>query len=272
MFVCPENIRSITMGNELTNEEVNQFIEQGFVKIENAFPSELAVACREILWRDTGCDPNDAGSWTHPVIRLGNYSEEPFRQAANTEKLHIAFDQLVGKDRWLPRGGLGTFPIRFPNPSDPGDAGWHADAGFYGDDGSMRLNVQSKGRALLMLFLFSDVGLNDAPTRILSGSHLDVPLLLTPAGDDGLTFLELAQRLQQKTLEREVAFATGCAGTVFLCHPFLIHGAQKHQGQSPRFLAQPPLQPASSDSIMLNRDNGDYSPVEIAIRLGLSID
>jgi hypothetical protein len=47
--------------------------------------------------------------------------------------------------------------------------------------------VRSDDRALLMLFLFSDVGPDDAPTRIRVGSHLLLPLLLAPAGDAGLT-------------------------------------------------------------------------------------
>jgi len=37
-----------------------------------------------------------------------------------------------------------------------------------------------------MLFLFSDVGEDDAPTRILVGSYLDAPRILEPAGDERL--------------------------------------------------------------------------------------
>ena len=121
-----------------------------------------------------------------------------------------------------------------------------------------------------MLFVFSDVSMDDARTRILLGSYLHVPALLQPAGDVGLTFIELAQKLTS-TVTRDIEYATGQAGTVFLCHPFLIHGAQPHRGKSPRFLAQPPLQTRSEDSMKLHRNDGDYSPVEIAIRMGLNI-
>jgi hypothetical protein len=252
----------------LSKQDVEQFIEEGFIKIENAFPQEVAAASRVILWKDTGCDPTNKNTWTRPVIRLGDYSQEPFRIAANTKILHTAADQLTGKGRWLPRGSLGTFPVRFPSGEDPGDAGWHADASFYGPDGSMRLNYRSKGRLLLMLFLFSDTSIDDAPTRILVGSHHDIPPILRPAGEDGLSFIELAKKLTT-TLDRRVVYATGTAGTVYLCHPFLIHGAQPHRGKEPRFLAQPPLQPRSEDSIKLVREDGDYSPVELAIRSGL---
>lgn len=69
-------------------------------------------------------------------------------------------------------------------------------------------------------------------------------------------------------LDRPLALATGDAGTVYLCHPFLVHAAQMHHGKVPRFLAQPPLAPA--EPLRLEREDGRYSPVEIAIRLALS--
>src|SRR5262249_8052462 len=139
-------------------------------------------------------------------------------------------------------------------------------ASFAGTDGSWRINVSSKGRALLMLFLFSDTGENDAPTRVRVGSHLDVPEVLAPHGEDGLSFMELAQQMEPLA-DRPIALATGEAGTVYLCHPFLIHAAQPHRGKEPRFLAQPPLLP--TQPIQLDRPDGDYSPVERAIRMQL---
>lgn len=96
-----------------TSREIGAFIEQGFVRLDTAFPKDVADQAREILWRDTGCDPHDPSTWTKPVVRLGYYGQAPFAAAANTVTLRGAFDQLVGADRWLPRGNLGTFPIRF---------------------------------------------------------------------------------------------------------------------------------------------------------------
>lgn len=252
----------------LKDPEVQQFIEGGFVRLERAFPRELAEQGRAILWRDTGCDPDDPATWTRPVIRLGDYAQEPFRLAANTPRLRGAFDQLVGRGRWAPRTSLGTFPVRFPSPEDPGDAGWHVDASFAAEDSdpenylTWRVNVQSRGRALLMLFLFSDVGELDAPTRIRVGSHQDVAKILEPAGEAGLAAMDVSP-----TRDRPEALATGTAGDVYLCHPFLVHAAQPHRGSAPRFMAQPPLYPA--EPFRLNRKAGDYSPVEIAIRRGL---
>jgi hypothetical protein len=114
-----------------------------------------------------------------------------------------------------------------------------------------------------MLFLFSDVGRDDAPTRTRVGSHMDMARFLEPAGEAGRAHMEL----DQLAAGRPQAFATGDAGTVYLCHPFLVHAAQKHRGSRPRFMAQPPLHPA--EPLKLHRPAGDYSPVEIAIREAL---
>src|SRR5581483_1964038 len=182
----------------LHDDQIRKFIRDGFVKLVAAFPPALADECRAILWRDTGCDPDEATTWTEPVIRLGMHAQPPFVAAANTPALRRAFDQLVGRGRWSPRGDLGTFPIRFPSTGDPGDAGWHIDVSFPPDGGEpadyfeWRANVTSKGRALLMLFLFSDIGEDDAPTRIRAGSHLDIARRLAPAGERGLSLRDLA--------------------------------------------------------------------------------
>ena len=78
---------------------------------------------------------------------------------------------------------------------------------------------------------------------------------------------ELAVNDFVETAARREVLATGEAGTVYLCHPFLVHAAQRHRGTRPRFLAQPPLLPA--EPFLLDRADGDYSPVEQAIRIAL---
>jgi hypothetical protein len=259
----------------LSDAQIQQFIQDGFVRVDRAFPRELADQGREIMWRDLPCDPDDPTTWARPVIRLGHYGDEPFKRAVSSPVLYAAFDQLVGKARWRPRANLGTFPVRFPHPDDPGDAGWHIDVSFPGpvsdpnerqDFSSWRANVTSRDRALLMLFLFSDVGERDAPTRIKIRSHRDIARFLEPSGEAGASHAMLDE--VGAALDRPQALATGEAGTVYLCHPFLVHAAQMHHGAVPRYMAQPPLHPA--EPFRLHREDGNYSPVEIAIRLALS--
>lgn len=215
--------------------------------------------------RTHGLPQGDPATWTRPVVRLGGFATAPFQEAATTSVLHEAFDQLVGQGRWLPRMGLGTFPVRFPSQEEPGDDGWHVEASYAGPNGENMLNLRSRERALLMLFLFSDVGEDDAPTRIRVGSHLDVPRLLEPYGDQGREWLSLCQDAVPASEHRPVTLATGTIGDVYLCHPFLVHAAQPHRGSTPRFMAQPPLH--STEPLDLERQ--PPTPVARAVLDGL---
>jgi len=259
------------MRRMLSELEIARFIRDGYIALPHAFSRALADEARAILWRDTGCDPHDPSTWTKPVIRLNQYWQAPFQTAANTTVLCEAYDQLVGVGRWQRPKALGTFPVRFPSSEDPGDAGWHIDVSFGTDNPdflSWRANIVSTGRALLMLFLFSDVSADDAPTRIRAGSHLDIARRLAPHGEAGLTLRELAADGFASTAHCAEHAATGAAGTVYLCHPFIVHSAQPHRGREPRFMAQPPLLPTAPSSI--ERADGAYSVVEQATRAALA--
>jgi len=228
-------------------DRVGQFLHDGYVRVENAFDADVAAQCRELAWARLPADPDDPATWTEPVHRIDFMADPPFVAAANAVPLTTAFDEIVGAGRWQPLRGLGSIPVRFPSPRPPGDDGWHVDASFPGEDPTdffgWRVNAASRGRALLVLFLLSDVGEDDAPTRVRPGSHRVVADLLAPYGDDGLTMMEISQRADAATSDLPVTLATGRAGDVYLCHPFLVHAAQPHRGTSPRFLAQPPLLP-----------------------------
>ena len=255
---------------ELSQAQIAHFIEHGFIKLEAAFDGDLASQGRAELWKAMGLSPDAPETWKQPVVRLGFMTSAPFVEAANTPLLHAAYNGLVGEGRWLRPNGLGTFPVRFPSPKDPGDAGWHVDVSFGTDNPDFmqwRANVKSSGRALLMLFLFSDVGELDAPTKIRKGSHRAIAKQLLPAGEGGLTLGELAADGFASTADCDEVLATGQAGTVYLCHPFVVHSAQPHRGTTPRFMAQPPLLPKGEFDPSL-----PPSPVQIAIRKAIGME
>ena len=45
----------------LSEEQVRRFVEDGFVRIDRAFPREIADTGLGALWRATGCEPHDPG-------------------------------------------------------------------------------------------------------------------------------------------------------------------------------------------------------------------
>src|SRR5438093_10264237 len=247
---------------------IDNFLADGFVAVRGAVAPGVVrtgVALIEEELRARGIDPRNRATWTKPVVRFACPEGPAFAAAGTSPALCNVYDQLLGRGRWIPRQGVGgTIPVRFPSTSDPGDAGWHID-GSYDVGGQWWVNVQSLGRGLLPLVLFSDVGDQDAPTEILVGSHLDVPRVLAPFGETGVFHGDV--ELPASTFRRPRARATGRAGDVYVCHPFLVHRATwPHLGTRPRMLAQPAI--AQHHPFAL-RDDVPVCAVERAILQGL---
>jgi hypothetical protein len=249
----------------LSDSDIETFVRDGFVVIRGAVDRATIDECRVELWDAIPESPDDPSTWTEPVRWVDSPMTPAFARAAASATLVAAYDQLIGPGRWVQRIELGSVPVRFPVGRESHDTGWHFDASFPAPDGSgYRASVSSRDRGLLALFLISDVDDDDAPTRIRVGSHLDLPRFLEPYGDDGAAMFTVCAEMDRAGLldnpDRTEALATGSAGDVFLCHPFLIHAAQVNRTGRPRFMSQP--------GIML-REQFDLahptSPVERAI-------
>jgi hypothetical protein len=251
--------------------DVDTFVRDGFVAVRGAFDEATAAACMQLIWAvlaRVGISAEDRSTWSPPLVRIGCPDGEPFARAAASPALSAAYDELIGASRWTrPAGVGGTVPVRFPSEDYPGEAGYHIEGNWWGGE-EYWTNVRSKGRGLLALFLFSDVDPDDAPTRLIMGSHLFVPAVLGPAGEAGLPGGDVPARLQPSVLCRRAADATGRAGDVYLCHPFIVHTATwPHRGTEPRMMAQPAI--AVPDGFAI--DGSDASPVARAITDGLRL-
>jgi hypothetical protein len=248
--------------------DLDAFARDGYVAIRGAFAADTAAACREAIWAsltaERGVRPDDPARWPG-LAQISCPDGEPFAVAGTSPALLTAYDELIGPGRWWRRPGVGgAVVVRFPS-QDRGNAGYHVE-GSYEGPGGYWVNVRSKARGLLALFLFSDVGIDDAPTRLVCGSHVYVPEFLAPFGEDGTP----ADRefWRPSVLCRPMAHATGHAGDVFLCHPFLVHTATwPHWGSTPRMIAQPGVYVEDGFSL----DGSDPSPVAKAIVAGLEM-
>ncbi|WP_035306615.1 phytanoyl-CoA dioxygenase family protein [Actinokineospora inagensis] len=231
----------------MDRELVDRFTADGFLKLDQAVPADVAQECARLLWAEIPAEPDDPATWTEPVHWVAGMGQEPFAQAINTPVLHDAFDTLIGPGRWAPRDSMGSFPLRFPHESEPNDAGWHIE-GSYQPPGAETYwtNVHSTGRVLLMLFLFTDIDEHNAPTRIRIGSHMDAPAVLREHGSRGASIFHIGPDIEAASAHRPIALATGRVGDVYLCHPFLVHAAQPNHGNQPRFLGQPALLPSET--------------------------
>ena len=248
----------------LSQAEIASFIADGFVAVRGAVPGDVLRACQAEIWSalaERGVRRDDGAAWREPVVRIICPDSEAFAAAGTQPVLWEAFDQLIGEGRWWRRRGVGgTIPVRFPSQADPCDAGWHIE-GSFDKGGQGWVNYRSRARGLLALYLFSDVDSGSAPTRVRPGSHLDAAPVLAPAGDEGMPFAQAAPLAAKASGGRPTVLATGRAGDVFLCHPFLVHAASwPHTGQHPRMVAQPGV--ALHDAFPLV---APLSPVELAM-------
>ena len=248
----------------LSQAEIDSFVANGYVAVRDALPADVLQACQDEIWSelgDRGVRREDPSTWRDPVVRINCPESEAFVAAGTQPVLWEAFDQLIGEGRWWRRHGVGgTIPVRFPSQDDPGDAGWHIEASFE-KNGDWWVNYRSRQRGLLALYLFSDVDADGAPTRVRPGSHRDATRVLASAGDEGVPFPQAALLAAQASADRPTALATGRAGDVILCHPFLVHAASwPHAGRQPRIMAQPGV--ALHDAFPLVPP---LSPVELAM-------
>lgn len=251
--------------------DVDDFVRDGYTVIRGAFDAQTAAACRDAVWsrlEEDGVRRDDRRTWTKPLIRINCPDGEPFIAAGTAPVLADAYDELIGPGRWTHRAGVGgTVPVRFPSEAYPGQVGYHIEGSYDGPDGAYWANVRSRRRGLLALFLFSDTGPQDAPTRLVVGSHLYIPPILARSGEDGTPAIPVAGELAPSVLCRQTVEATGRAGDVFLGHPFIVHTATwPHRGSEPRMMAQPGVEAVDGFAL----DGTDKSPVARAIVAGLT--
>ncbi|KAA0095951.1 mitomycin antibiotics/polyketide fumonisin biosynthesis protein [Mycolicibacterium sp. P1-18] len=216
---------------------IDGFAENGFVKIEEAAPREVAEAAQRKLWNRIPMAPDRPESWTEPVVWAADLrGDGPFGVIAGSRRVADALDAICGVDGWQPRGSLGNVPVRFPVPPVADDRGWHVDLNTPLPDGTWA--VSGRPHTVLLLTILSEVGADDAPTRLRSGSHRDVATVL---GERPVDAYECGPLVEEASAHRKVVLATGSPGDVYVVHPFTVHAADEHRGHTPRFMAQAPV-------------------------------
>ena len=254
--------------------DLDAFVRDGYVAVRGAVDADTVAACRELIWaamERRGVSRDDPATWPPLMEGMGDHlSAGPFGAAYLAPALTAAYDELIGPGRWRPWADMGeSVVVRFPAEDERANAGYHIEGSFAappGLPGRWWVNVRSRARGLLALFLLTDVGRDDAPTRLLCGSHLAVPQFLAPYGEAGTD--ADAEFWRPSTLCRTASHATGKAGDVFLCHPFIVHTATwPHRGAGPRIIAQPAVNAPAGFEL----DGSDPSPVAQAIVKGLAM-
>jgi hypothetical protein len=175
----------------LSASDVEQFIELGYVKLSQAFPSAAAMAVQNFLWQklaERGVQKENRATWNKPIVHIKEAYNGPEFRACETTRLRDAVEDLVGEGRWRTRNeaaNWGWWPINFSvgadKPWDVPPDGWHWDGMHF------KHTVDAPDQGLLLLCIFSEVVSLGGGTLVAEGSHRSVARFLR-AQEDGIAY------------------------------------------------------------------------------------
>ncbi|KAI0338885.1 hypothetical protein BDW22DRAFT_1362183 [Trametopsis cervina] len=278
--------------NVLTPEQVDFFLENGYVVIKQAFTKEKAAEWSANLWVRLGLDPNDKSTWARERVHMPWHKRESV--STFSPMAWEAMQDLLGKDRideqystWGDSFimNLGTPELegedKYVHPHDFDN--WHVDGDFFVHF------LDSPEQALLVIPLFSEIKPRGGGTYICPegvegvarylAAHpegvLPAPgLRLVPSSstyadpaDDPESWSHLAA-IRSCSDFREM---TGEVGDVVLMHPLMLHSASKNYLRNARVITNPPV--ALKEPFNFNRENpDDFSLVELKTLKALGVD
>lgn len=219
----------------LTSSQIDQFTEEGYTILPEAFPRDLAAAIRKAILDKIEASEDDPSTWKVARNHIADaFSGEPFMSAC-TPRFAAAMDDLMGEGRWIPLHNLGWWPVLFPGfdspPWRPHDREWHIDGGFF------HHHLDSPEQGMLPIFIFSDIGPGDGGTAVALGSHKIAARILRDAQPDGLPQSVLSKTVA--AFPRNVIEVNARAGDIALIHPFMLHTVSTNIGKSIRIICNP---------------------------------
>ncbi|KAH9487092.1 hypothetical protein JR316_0001160 [Psilocybe cubensis] len=264
----------------LTPEQVEFFLEFGYVIIKNAFTKEQAAEWTKDLWFRLNLDPNDKSTWNQERIHLPFNSREKVARFA--PKAWAAMKDLLGGEERIEEEAsswgdsfivnLGTEQWEKATETiAPKDLdNWHVDGDFFVGIPSWKL--------LAILKSHADIKPLGGGTMICpDGINLIANYLAEhPEGvlPTGLSFTPSTSTFENhqdhpgywshlKEIKRCNQFVemTGEIGDVVLMHPLMLHSASKNYLRIPRIITNPPV--SLKEPFNFNRDDpSEYSLVE----------
>lgn len=255
---------------QLTDQQVEHFLERGFVVLRGAFDVSAVQQWLDDAWIRFGCDRDDPQSWTEKRIHLSSRSKVDTRTFAPAA-WRAAMDLVGGEGRvaqpWLWGDGfianLGVGDDRPWQPPSPAVGGWHKDGDFF------RHFLDSPEQGLLTFVLWTDMLHQGGGTFVAADSVPVVARFLAehPEGVLPRDF-DYAGLVGQC---HDFAEMTGEAGDVVLLHPYTLHATSQNVLGVGRIITNPPL--ALREPMNFNRVNADeYSLVERVVLRGLGVD
>ncbi|KAF2177418.1 hypothetical protein K469DRAFT_603402 [Zopfia rhizophila CBS 207.26] len=262
----------------LSKEEIEHFLEHGWIKLTNCFTRGQAAEVQSTLWTRLGMDPNDMSTWhtertNMPWFNAFNVAEIAPRAWGGICSLlggseRVNPEASTWKDGFIVNLGTPEGHNKVIKPQDL--PGWHVDGDFFVH------YLDSPEQALLVIPLWTDIvpgggGTTICPEAIpILAKHLyEHPEGVSPRMSPRAANPNFIQESHGLKWFNEVAAtmldsafleATGSVGDVYLLHPLMLHSASNNQLRAVRVITNPPV--GIKEPFNFDREDGDYSVVE----------
>lgn len=256
----------------LTEEDVEHFLEYGFVKVPQAIDREFCKQYTDLAFERLGYDPNDSSTWLEAKIHMPSMNR--FKVWEIAPKAWGAICDLAGGKERIAKadevswgdGFILNFSFGADQPWHEPSAehtGWHKDGDFFYHF------LDSPEQGLLCAVYWSDVEHKGGGTYVIADSVPVVAQFLNENREGIHPSDPRWKELPGKCSDfREI---TAEAGDVYLLHPFMLHASSQNVLGIPRFMTNPPIHLA--EPMEFNRpDPAEFSPVEMAVLRGLGVE
>lgn len=254
----------------LSEREVQQFIDYGFVHLTECFDPDFAKRWTDGAFPRLGYDPNNPATWDKPIVHMPNQNFVSVPEFS--PKAWGAICQLLGGTdrietnlRWWD-GFIVNFKLgaerAWVAPS-PEAGGWHKDGDFFYHF------LDSPEQGLLTIVIWKDIGPQGGGTFFAPDSVKPIAEYLA-AHREGIHPFEneFGNLINQCHDFRE---ARGKAGDVVLMHPYMLHASSQNLSGIARFITNPPV--ALREPMNFNRANAaDFSPLEQSVLKALGVE
>ena len=254
----------------LTEEQIQHFIEYGFIHLTDCFDKEFAAEWVAEAFDRLGMDADDPETWSQPIIHMP--TEERVQLKEFSPKVWQAMCQLLGgEDRIRDNQTWGNgFIVNFYRGKEQGWVAPSVEAGGWHKDGDFFYHfLDSPEQGLLVIVVWKDIKPQAGGTFMAPDSIRPIAEYLN-ANREGLHPFEneFGAQITKCSDFREV---TGSVADVVLMHPYMLHASSNNPSGIVRFITNPPV--ALKDPMNFNRENPeDFSPVELAVLNALGVE
>ena len=142
---------------ELAADQERQFLDHGYVVIEQAVARDLAGQWRDLAYRRLGYDPDAPATWLEPKVHLPVMNRR--RVADVAPRAWAAICDLLGGEQRVRSGADEAW-----QPPSPQVTGWHKDGDFF------RHFLDSPEQGLPTIVVWSDIEPRSGGTFVATDS------------------------------------------------------------------------------------------------------